>query len=244
MKVLSIQILSVVPHNPDIPAVAVAAASDLSSFTFYQRGRYVDPLLPAPLYPAAQGRKELQRRPGSTGRVARPSRVQGRRSGFHMWSLSGGDALDCPAGMGGQGRPAAGPTRSGMRERAGGDVSGRTLAKRAAYWPTVCSRCRPPPGLHPLHTPPCLPWAKADPASPRSKQHPGVYELLLPHGGRTNVCWPASIDPGELVHGTRLFPSERWDRWRHRHGRGVPCPSRLLVSPDARLEQYGDVMSG
>ena len=38
-KILSIQILSVVPHNPDIPAVAVAAASDLSSFTFYQRGR-------------------------------------------------------------------------------------------------------------------------------------------------------------------------------------------------------------
>ena len=43
MKILSIQILSVVPHNPDIPAAAVAAASDLSSFTFYQRGRYAQP---------------------------------------------------------------------------------------------------------------------------------------------------------------------------------------------------------
>ncbi|KAM0749878.1 snare protein YKT6 [Meredithblackwellia eburnea MCA 4105] len=37
MKVLSIQILSVVPHNPDVPAVAVAATADLSSFSFYQR---------------------------------------------------------------------------------------------------------------------------------------------------------------------------------------------------------------
>lgn len=41
MKILSIQILSVVPHNPGTPAVAVAAAMDLSSFSFYQRGRCV-----------------------------------------------------------------------------------------------------------------------------------------------------------------------------------------------------------
>lgn len=37
MKILSIQILSVVPHESATPAVAVAAATDLSSFSFYQR---------------------------------------------------------------------------------------------------------------------------------------------------------------------------------------------------------------
>lgn len=41
VKILSIQVLAVEPHNPGVPAVAVAAASDLSSFSFYQRSRLV-----------------------------------------------------------------------------------------------------------------------------------------------------------------------------------------------------------
>lgn len=41
VKILSIQVLAVEPHNPGVPAVAVAAASDLSSFSFYQRSSYV-----------------------------------------------------------------------------------------------------------------------------------------------------------------------------------------------------------
>lgn len=38
VKILSIQILACHPHDTTVPAMTVASATDLSSFSFYQRG--------------------------------------------------------------------------------------------------------------------------------------------------------------------------------------------------------------